>query len=129
MSYNIEDHEDYLKNKLLYNLSEEKWQDLQQRIKEKVIPENVVPIRREKLNFKYKALAGLVAGMALFFILVTPRNHKTGTDIRISSSMNAEQQLDKAINSLNEDELNWIHELNENELSEQEEYIENQVQL
>lgn len=129
MSYNIEDHEDYLKNELPYDLSEEKWKHLQQRIKEKVIPENVVPIRREKLKFQYKALAGLVAGMALFFILVTPRNHKTGSDMRISSSVNAEQQLDKAINSLNEDELNWIHELNENDLSEQEEYIENQVQL
>ena len=129
MSYNIEDHEDYLKNEMPYDLNEGKWLNLQQRIKEKVIPENVVPIRKEKLNFRYKTLAGLVAGMALFFILVTPRNHKTGNDTRISSSVNAEQQLDKAINSLNEDELDCIHELNENELSEQEEYIENQVQL
>lgn len=129
MSYNIEDHEDYLRNELPYNLSEEKWQHLQQRIKGKVIPDHVVPIRKERLNFRYKALAGLVAGIALFCILVMPRNHKTGSDIRISSSVNAEQQLDNAINNLNEDELNWIHELNENELSEQEEYIENQVQL
>lgn len=129
MSYNIEDHENYLKNELPYNLSEEKWQQLQQRIKEKVTPENVVPIRKEKLNFRYKALAGLVAGMALLFILVTPRYSKTGTDIKTSPSANAEQQLDQAINSLNEDELDWIHGLNENELSEQEEYIENQVQL
>ena len=129
MSYNIEDHEDYLKKEMPYDMNEGKWQDLQQRIKGKVIGENVVPIRKPKLNFKYKALAGLVAGMALFFILVTPRSHNTGTDTRISSSVNPEQQLDKAINSLNEDELNWIHELNENEISEQEEYMENQVQL
>jgi hypothetical protein len=129
MSYNIEDHEDYLKKEMPYDMNEGKWQDLQQRIKEKVTGENVVPIHKPKLNFRYKALAGLVAGMALFFILVTPRNYKTGTDARISSSVNPEQQLDKAINSLNEDELNWIHELNENEISEQEEYMENQVQL
>lgn len=128
MSYNIEDHEDYLKNKMPFDMNEEKWQNLQQRIKDKVIAEHVVPIARKKKTLRYTAI-GLAAGIALCFTLLIPRGQRPEQSLSLSAKGNAEQRLDQTIQGLNEDELNWIHQLNENDISEQDEYLENQIQL
>jgi hypothetical protein len=129
MSYNIEDHEDYLKNKMPFDMNEEKWQSLQERIKAKVIPVNVVPIPRKKKTLRYTAIGSVAAGLILCFTLIIPRGHKPEQGLSISAKENAEQRLDQTIQGLNEDELNWIHQVNENDISEQDEYLENQVQL
>lgn len=128
MSYNIEDHEDELK-KTPYELDEEQWQRLQQRIRAKVIPGKVIPLQQKRMGITWWITGSVAAALILFFTLLFPYYNQPGAGNRILVTDNAEQRLDKAINSLNQDELDWMHRLNENDISEQDEYMENQVQL
>ena len=126
MSYNIEDHEDDLKNEMPFKMNDEQWESMQQRIKDKVLGGNTVALPKKKRTFNIKAAVGIAAGVALVASLFLPQSK-----FRIYSrnTENAEQQLDKTIGGLNEDELYWMQQLNENEISEQDQYLENEVEL
>jgi hypothetical protein len=124
MSYNIEEHEDYLKRQMPYSMEEGQWEAMQQRLKDKVLhgETTAVPLRQRKPLFKI-ALGAAAGILLLFSVFIFMQQGKEQTGI--PPKANPEQYLDKTISSLNEQELNWMHELNENEIPEQEEYFEN----
>jgi hypothetical protein len=126
MSYNIEEQEDYLKNNMPYRLAEGDWEAMQQRLKLKVLQkEEQPPLPRKKKPF-FKMAWGVAAGLLLLVSAYTFTRHMTEKPVTgIEKREDPEQYLDKAISSLNEQELDWIHQLNENELTEQEVYYEN----
>ncbi len=127
MSYNIEEQEDYLKNHMPYEMEEAQWEAMQQRLKSKVLQEQVVPLVPVKKKPVFKIAIGAAASLLLLLSVYTFTQHNPGkeVDMGIARGENPEQYLDKTIGSLNEQELNWIHQLNENEIQEPVEYTEN----
>jgi hypothetical protein len=125
MSYNIEEQEDYLKKNMPYKLEEEGWEAMQQRLKARVLQDRVQPLEPRKRKPFLKIALGVAAGLLVLASVYTFTQHIAGKTETGIKTENPELHLDKAISSLNEQELNWIHELNENEIPEQDEYYEN----
>lgn len=127
MSYNMEEQEDYLKNNMPYQMEEEQWEAVQQRLKSKVLQEQVVPLVPAKKKPFLKVAIGAAASLLLLLSVYTFTRHNPAkeADTSIARGENPEHYLDKTIGSLNEQELNWMHQLNENEIQEQAEYTEN----
>ncbi len=125
MSYNIEEQEDFLKKNMPYKLEEEEWGAMQQRLKARVLHDQVQPAESRRRKPFLKIALGAAAGLLLLasvYVFTQQVTENAGVPIR---NEDPEFHLDKAISSLNEQELNWIHELNEGEITEQEEYYEN----
>lgn len=126
MSYNIEEQEDYLKHNTPYRLGDEGWEAMQQRLKDKVLQEKIVPLEPKGRKPLLKVALGAAAGLLVLASVYTfTQRIAEKPEVGIRQPENAEQYLDKAISSLNEQELDWIHQLNENEITEQEAYYEN----
>lgn len=124
MSYNIEEHEDYLKDHMPYRMEEGEWEAMQQRLKAKVLQGKTVAFEPEKRKPVFKIAIGAAAGLALLVSAYIFMQNMAGKET-IRPGENPELYLDKTISGLNEQELNWVHELNENELPEATEYFEN----
>lgn len=121
MKYNMEEQEDKLKNESPYQLSDEAWEAMQQRLKAGVLQDRAMqrgPVKTRRLSLRYAA--GLAAGLALIVSVYFVQRHGSGP-----ANANPEQQLDLAISGLSDAELNWMHQVNEEELSEVSEYVEN----
>lgn len=121
MKYNMEEQEDKLKNESPYQLSDEAWEAMQQRLKAGVLQDRARqprPVKSKRLSLRYAA--GLAAGMALMVSVYLVQRHSSRP-----VAANPEQQLDIAISGLSDAELNWMHQVNEEELSEASEYFEN----
>jgi hypothetical protein len=136
MSYNIEDQEDFLKNESPYNMSEDKWKAMQQRVKQNVLAatsnENQPKIKKFsywKITTIAAAVISMVLATTLYFNTSTRKQEmKNTSNLAVNQTITTpdpEMQLDNAISNLNEEELNLSHQLSENEIPDQNEYFDN----
>jgi len=125
MKDNMEEREDYLKRHSPYQVNGEQWEAMQQRLKAGVLADRaqLAPPRSKRLM--PRLAAGMAAGIALILSIYVVQQQNGPHTATPARQLSPEQQLDKAISSLSDAELSWIHQLNEEELAEAGESSEN----
>lgn len=112
------DQNDFLKNHMPYELQEEKWEALQQRIKTNVFNAKISP--QTKVLPLWKRVAPIAAAVALPLLATiwsVRQNYPSAVHLQASQLEAIDIKMKQMMDELNDQEIEYLYQLNENQLS------------
>jgi len=112
------DQNDFLKNHMPYELQEEKWEALQQRIKTKVITTKTAPQTKVLPLWKRAAPIAAAVLLPLLATIWSVRQHYPSAVHSQASQLDAiDIKMKQTMDELNDQEIEYLYQINENQLS------------